>query len=668
PEQIQSEPIDARSDIWSVGALLFELLTGERPFAGDNYAAVLYSVIYEEAADPTEINPDIPDSVAAIIETCLTKEKEGRYEDGAELYETLRVLAGPTFGPMPPGARWRGALAGALGVVALAALLLALPPSRAAILDAVGGGLDAAETYVAVVPSRGGSPEDQILAEGLAHSLTWELQKLTAGGSGIAVLPAGEVLNLSVRTAQRVHELYQVNRVVTVAIDRIGGGNVAVELVDPREQLRQIARVDLPLPSDGRFQDSMPVALGTLLGIERTSRPELDSPDVDADAYSFYTLARGYRARYDDPTNLDNAVEQFERALAIDSGFAPAHAGLCEARFEQFRIRNDTTYVNAALPSCDQAVRLGPDLPEVMVPVAAVYLQTGNEARALGALTDVLEADSTNADAHRWLARVWGELGDIEASIAAYETAIDLNPRMWVYYTDLGGTLMYTGRYEEAASRFEMVRQLAPDNDLGDLGLSGLYMLTGRLDRAERILASLLEASAHPRIPSNMGLVHMLQGEWAAAIAILEEGLLRYPNDIFIWRWLAQAREVAGERRGAREAWERVIELTAPRVAVNTSNDDGLAILAEAYARLGQEARARQYMALLEADSGVWPYNYFYLGRTYELLGDRAEALHWIEEAVRRGWHVSNVEWDPWLEELRDDPRSERILAATRAD
>ncbi len=681
PEQMQGGHVDRPSDVWSLGTMLFEMLTGGRPFSGANQAAVLYSVIHEEPPPVTESNPSVPAHLAGVVKACLEKDPSRRFADAGALLEALgerrpAKLRGVEAGRPRPAARATavdrprlrlgrrvglGAGVGALG------LLLALPSGREAVTGVFGARPAMARTYLAVIPSSGGNQEDNILAEGLTHSLTGMVTRLGADQDSLWVIPATEILNQEVRSSSQARDRFQVNTVVTVAIQRVGtDARVVLSLVDP-DPGRTVRTLELPMPDAPDFQDEAPKALASLLNIRPKpgSMAGLGAP-ATPQAYDFYVQGLGYLRRYDIENNLDQAEILFEQALDEDSLYAPAHAGLCETLWEQYRRASDTRLARTAITRCDRARALAAEQVEVLVPIARVYLETGENARAERTLERALEIDSTNADAHRWMARVHDAEGRDDPARASYERAINLDPGQWIYHNELATFLVYRGHAEAAAPHFEQVRRLTPNNYLGDIGLAFTYQVRNDLESARRYYTASLDKRETELAYRNLGYLDLREGRWAEAITKLERARALDDGSWWLWRWMGEARFWNGEREQATEAWRRMVRLVEPRLEVNPHDEDLLAGAAEAHAHLGDTERAGQLLGRLLDEPLKWNYIVYYAGRVHELLGDREGALAYVERAMSEGYDPASVERDPWLRDLRRDPRFRRIDARRR--
>jgi tetratricopeptide (TPR) repeat protein len=641
------------------------------------------------------VNPDVPVEIAEIVHGCLEKSPNRRFANAGEVLGTLDRASGsvrslPTSGrtrgvpagrtrgipaggrAAPPGrsaaaaaARKRSrnlkmSLAYVLPVVALL-LLVAIPGTRGAISSLLAPRAAEAHPFVAVIPTTASNADDNATAEGLTHTLTGALARLGRGPDSLRVVPSSEILNQGVGTAVRAHELFGVNRVVSVAVVRAGVAGIQLVLQDPnRPQLGQLASVDLPMPDDAAFFDELAGALVELLGLSAGSRlaeaVEEQRP-ASPTAFNFTVLGRGkLQQGYNIPSQLDAAIQLFENALGEDPDYAPALAGLCEALFEKGRRTNDPAYRRDGLDQCARARESGADQVAVLVPLAAVYLQTGEVDRAEDALRAAIELDSTSADAHRWLARVHEQKLEDEDARAEYLRAIELEPGMWVYHNEFGTFLALRDLHGEALRHFDQVRMLAPDNYLGDLGRSYSLIQLGRTSEARGVLERLVREHGVDRAYSNLGYLHLREGRYGEAVAVLEQGLARYERDWWLHRWLAHAAHWAGNEARARRAWSRIVELTTEGLEFNPNEQDLLIGLAEAHAQLGDPGAAREFLADARREPIRWSYNVYYVGRVYEMLNDRDAALTRIGEAIERGYDLDTIEDDPWLDDLRADP------------
>ncbi len=698
PEQVSGEDVDAQADVWAVGAMLYEMLTGGSPFDAGNQAAVLYSVMHSEAPSVSLTNPAVSSGIARIVHVCLEKDKAQRFADAQALVDALEgrqaaPMQAPSGAVMPPQTRGIGSVpvpssepqpsphrgtrdpsrrafasrgwmvAGAAG--ALAIVLFFIPAVRQAIQGTFSPAtaLARASRLVAVIPSAGGTEEDEIMTEGLAHALTWEMSRLVTGVDSLVVLSATEILNLPVRTIARIREEYNVTQVITVAIASFGPPRIIVTLTDASDG-GMVDRVELPLPRDNfeAFQEQLPLALASLMGLDPPETGAQVLAGTTAEAFDYYSQGLGYLRRYDDVANLDHAVDLFESALDQDSLYAPAHAGLCETYFELFRITSEASYVSRAEPRCDAAGELGRDLVEVLVPVASAQLQAGEPERALRTLREAHGRDSLNAEVHRWMGRVRLVQGETDAALESFAKAIEINPRNAIYYNHRAELLSYLGRHEEANEHFTAALRLAPDNLNAKIGLAGSYVFDNRLAEADSLLLSLMGRGGHARIFSILGMSYWWQARYADAIGVLESGLDQYPGDMFTLHWLANAQAQTGDTASARESWLEIVRLVTPLLAVNPSDQDRLTTLAEAHAHLRNQEMARGRLDRLSAEPLPYSYHVYSIGRTHELLGDRNEALGKVREAVDQGFSIELVERDPWLDELRADPRYQEIM------
>ncbi len=663
PEQIEGKTADPASDVWSVSGMLYEMLTGRRPFKADNHAAVLYSVLHEEPEDITASGASISAELAGVVRTCLEKDASRRFADAGQLLDHLE-----SGEARPAPRRW---VVGGLATAALGILLMAVPGTRAPILSLLTPELVLARTYVAVLPQMGSSASDNVLTEGLTHELTAMLSRLGSGADSLWVVPAADIVSRQIRTAPAAHEAYGVNAVLTVSINRLASNpEVLLDFIDPTESQVRVGRgVALPMPGDPRFQDTVPVALANLLGLDaspRAARVLGNAPAAEPNAYNYYVQGKGYLARYDIRGNPEAAARLFRTAIDHDSSYAPAHGGLCEALWQQWRQSRDASLTGPAMASCADAERLAGDQLEVLVPIAAMYLRTGRTDEARTSIDRAITINPTDAAARRWSARVYDEAGEDERAEAEYREAIDLDAGNWIYHNEYGTFLVYRSRLTEAATQFDMVRSLTPESVMGPLGLSYTLLQLNQTERAETLLTEWIQRAAHPRAYSNLGYLYLRDNEYANAITWLDRGLDEFPEDVFLWRHLAHALHWGGDAQRATRAWETIVDLAGTLLDIDPSAEDYMVALAEAHIQLDDPDRGRGYLDQLADEPKLWLYNVYEAGRAHEMVGNRAEALAWIGRALEAGFDPVAVDQDPWLAELRREPDFLRLRAGGR--
>ena len=675
PEQASARPVDYRSDQFGFGSMLYEMVTGRRPFRRATDVQTLAAII-QDPPEPIETRGEVPPMFPAIIERCLTKDPGDRYASSLDLAHDLQLVrdqilqsrsrSGSIFVTRRPRPRIQVAAPIALGVAVVAAIaLVATPAIRRQLPFWPGAPSRPAPQELVVLPfaNIGNDGASQPFGDGLVEALTTQLTQIGQLDRVLQVVPASDVRREGVASARDAHRVFGVTRVITGSVQRSATRvRVTVNLVDATT-LRQLnARsLDLELQDVGAMQDGVVREVAGLLGLSVPPEAQrvltLGNTAVPS-AYDFYLQARGYLQRYEQAESVELAITLFRQAVGQDKGYALAQAGLGEAYWRKYQLTKDAQWVTAARDSCAAALRLADNLAPVYVTLGLVDAGTGRYAEAVNELKRAIALEPSNGDAYRELARAYQALGQTAEAEATFKTAIGVRPTYWANYNALGTLYFRLSRYAEAETQFKQVIALTPDNARGYSNLGGVYAQTKRYDEAAAMLERSQAIKPTGAAASNLGTVYSFLGRHADAARKMEQALALNEGDSQLWSNLASAYHWApGERAKARPTFLRAIALGETELRVNPRSADLILRMADCRSMIGEAARARELAAqalkLAPQDVTVT----YKAGLVYEQVGDRNRALELIGKALDLGYQRDLVDRSPSLSDLRKDPR-----------
>jgi tetratricopeptide (TPR) repeat protein len=669
PEQLRGAQPDQRSDIYALGVVFYEMVTGRRPHAPSSMAALVEAILHEEPAPLRGANREIAPELETIIRKALDKDPRLRYQSAGELKIDLqRLMSGRNLEHIgvsrrPP--RRTGLWVAAAACIALAAALLLAPVLRQ---WRAGRAAPRAPRVVAVLPFEaiGGNPENQALCRGLTDLVTARMVQASKR-LAVEVVPASEVRAQGVTSAEDARRKLGVNLVVEGSWDFAGNNQVMYSLVDVQSRRNlDAAVVAANLRNLQATEREVVDRLLNMLNVEfRPESPE--PPPARPDAYQYYVRGRGYLLEYTNPQNVRDAIALFKTAVDTDPKFALAYAGLGEAYWRQFQESKDEAAFPKALEACNKAAQLNDQLAPVHVTLGLIYQSRGKDQDAVKEFRRALELDSTSDAAYVGLATSYASLGRNQEAEDAYRRAIELHKDYWGGYSALGAFLAKQGRYDEAAAQFKRVVELAPENVRGYTNLGAIYYLQGKYPEAQQLYEKSLTIQPNYRAYSNLGTLYFYQGRYADSARMFEQALKLNDKDSRMWVYAAAAYYWAGERGQAMRDYEHAAQLIENELKINPRDPKLLVELADCYAMLGKRPKAQEYLRRVVAreasDSGIM----FDLAQVYEELGDRGAALDWLAKAIRAGYPPSEVQRSRSLEQLRNDPRYKQIIEAAAA-
>jgi len=351
PEQARGETLDPRSDLFSLGVVLYEMATGVIPFAGSTSALIFDGILHAEAAPAMRLNGKLPFAMENIFAKALEKDTDLRYQTAAELRADLKRLKRDLDSNRRPGSEKSESSSGHPAVVA------------------------AAKKSVAVLyfENQGGGKEDEYFRDGMTEDIITELSKIAQ----LQVFPRSEMLAFRDKpaSAPQISQQLGATFVLEGTIRRSGNRlRITAQLVEGSTRHSVWAeRYDRQLEDVFAIQDEIARSIAHALRITLTPQEEKIiglKPTENTQAYDFYLRGRSYTRR----ENTDYALQMFEQAIQLDKNFALAYAGIAHLCGLIFELRDQSPdWLSRGIAACDRAMALAPDLPEVMVARARLF-------------------------------------------------------------------------------------------------------------------------------------------------------------------------------------------------------------------------------------------------------------------------------------------------------
>jgi serine/threonine-protein kinase len=713
PEQAGGDPgLDARTDVYSLGAVLFEMLAGEPPFTGATMQALLVKRMTEPAPSVRAVRTNVPEGVDAAIRKALAPVPADRHATMAQFGQALQRPAAvqaeaPTAAIVPASAttsssagRAAPSARGSRRVPALALTLVlgiliglgVLFAWRHSHPDGRPGGA-AGPKIIAVLPFQNlGDSSTEYFADGITDAVRGKLSSVP-GLQVIASQSSNEYKHSTKSLTEIGRDLEADYLLVArvrwaVAPDGTRRVEVSPELVEAVPGRPPTTRWQQPFEASvtdvfqvqGEIASKVVSALDVAIGADQK---EVLTEKPTANLAAYEAFLRGEKASDGmsstiGPVELRRAMGYYEQAVALDSTFAQAWAQLARARaYFYYTATPDPALGAGAKDAAERAGRLGPGRPEAQLALGDYHLNVRTEpAAALEAYEAGLKTAPGSADLLTGAALAEQSLGRWDAALGHLERARTLDPRSRSTARRLGATLIRLRRYPEAMAAAERGIALAPDNlDMLE-NLAMVHLAQGDLAGARAAI------HAHSKDIQPADLVVFFGNYWDLYWALddaQQQLLVRLPLSAFADDRLAWAMVVAqtlwlrGDRDRAR-AYADTGRMASEEVLRATPDDaQRRAFLGLAFAYMGRKADAiregQRSVALLPAakDGYTGPYMQHVLARIYLLTGEPDKAIDQLEALLKMPYFLSPgwLRIDPTFEPLRKHPRFRKLVEDT---
>ena len=543
PEQAVGDRVDARSDVFSFGVILYEMLAGQLPFSGKTLSEMLRELHLREPPSLDSLRPDTPLLLRQVVARAMAKLPAERY---ADMSDVAAVLGGA----IPAGAITTETVA----------------PRPAASRPAAGLPQWARPAIAAIVV---------VTTAAIAASVVWRSW------------PDGEV----------------------------------------------------PAPAT--------------------------SAEIAFDARQALQTATGLLVRQDREENVDRAIALLDRVVAIDPTSAMGFTQLANAYLRRHQTNPDNQWIRLAREHARQALAINGDLAAAHVAMGFVELADRNYAAAHAALDRAADMDPRNPYPPLGHALTFAAEGQRDRAEAAFKRAAELGPQDWRVLGEYANFSFRHARYAEAARSWEASLNVTPDNMLVLRNLGAAYFMLERADEAASMLQRALEITPAAPIYSNLGTIRFFQGRYADAVGAFEKAVELGANSSLTWGNLGDGLRWAPGRRGeAAAAYQRAITLIDEQLAKKPGDTDLLTRKLLYRVKLGDAEAAKEAAAGLSTRTDLTAQMLYRLTVTFELSGDREQALAALQRTVAAGYPVRDIAAEPELTALRADVRYHRLMSA----
>ncbi|MBW1936541.1 MAG: protein kinase [Deltaproteobacteria bacterium] len=601
PEQAEGKEVDKRSDIYSLGVILYEMVTGRLPFKGVTPLSIAMKHKGEEPPHPRKFNAQVPEDFSRLILRCMEKDKEKRYQSAKEVFSELEKIEKGlstsekivperkpitsreitvTFGLKKLFIPAAGVVA--LGVLAL--IILQLLHKKEA------GPLPSRRYSVAVLPFEDLSAQkdqayfcDGIAAELINRLANIENLRVPARASSFSF--KGKDLDI-----QEIGKKLDANFLLVGSLQKAGARlRITAELVKVSDgypiwsEKYEGSTEDIFALQDKISLEIVDNLKIKLLGEKKAKLVKRHTENPEA-----YNLYLKGRFQYD-KLAFEKAIDYFKKAVEIDPNYALAYAMLAD---------------------CYVWLGWSRELP----------LEEAS-TKAMAFITKALEIDETNSEAHYALAQKKFYLDwDWEGGIKEIERAIELNPRFSHVHGEYAWYLMVIGRFEEAISAAKLAVELDP-----------LAFLTTR----------------------TLAYVYYCARQYDLALEQYQQMTDLMPNDPRLYRELAMVYEQVGRYEDAVRARQKAMTLSG-------DPPEEIESLGRAFSESGPKGYWMWHLERLKGQYDRYPDT---TARYYTQLGDKDQALAWLERAYEKhGSHMHRLKVQPWWDPLRSDPRFQDLL------
>ena len=652
PEVLAGRPASPASDVYALGIVLHEMLTGTRP------------------GGPLPMAPGLALAWRKAIAGCLAPDPADRFQSAGEMITNL--IAGIEGGgrALPEGRISRRTVIGICGgaaAVSVAGAYFAWPA-----IDSVLHPLPT-RRFIALM-TWPGEPEPSLrpLLNGIVDAIARHLVRAETYIKDLLVIRPNDVAGQTIR--QPTEALHGLGANLVLAASLQGGTDTLVlmlRLLDAAtNRVMRERRISAASREAEALSERGSAAVASMLQLPPApfgpSDPE-QLQRVPGAAYEAFSAAEKL-LRSPNDEGLDQAIAEYQKALDADPNFALAFARLAVAYVRKFHNTRQTANLRLAENNSTHALALNPNSAKAVFSQGLVDLYCGRTSQASEKLAKAERMDPGNPDFLLHQAAALGDLGKTQEEEQIYRQLVKNRPNFWPAYNDLGWLLYSQGRLPEAAETFQEAAAVAPQVALPLANAGSMYLLLKRRADAIETFQKSVRIAPTELAYINLGNVAFEDRDYSKALQLYERARDLNPQSHFTWRSIGDCYGVTGNRKLMAQSYARAAEVLANNLKTNPRRGADWMTLAFYEAKVGRQLQAESDIRTAEERGAASVESQFMKAQTLAVLGRKKDALRLVLTCLDRGLSTVEVEYALDLNEIRMDPQYRRRVTQLSND